>query len=73
MFMSHVNNAYLDYSFQIPFNGFVSRFSESISKCNAVSYLTVLATYPGEVALEAVDVQLRLLGVDVGVDGEQVL
>lgn len=29
--------------------------------------------YPGEVPLEAVDVQLRLLGVDVGADGEEVL
>lgn len=29
--------------------------------------------YPCEVPLEAVDVQLRLLGVDVGADGEEVL
>lgn len=29
--------------------------------------------YPCEVPLEAVDVQLRLLGVDVGGDGEEVL
>lgn len=29
--------------------------------------------YPGEVPLEAVDVQLRLLGEDVGADGEEIL
>ena len=29
--------------------------------------------YPCEVPLEAVDVQLRLLGVDVGADGEEIL
>lgn len=29
--------------------------------------------YPREVPLETVDVQLRLLGVDVGADGEKVL
>lgn len=29
--------------------------------------------YPCEVPLETVDVQLRLLGVDVGADGEEVL
>lgn len=29
--------------------------------------------YPCKVSLETVDVQLRLLGVDVGADGEEVL
>lgn len=33
----------------------------------------MVATYPGEVTLEAVDVKLGLLGVDVGIDGEQIL
>lgn len=38
-------------------------------------YLTVFmaATYPREVALEAVDVQQGLLGIDIGIDGEEVL
>lgn len=29
--------------------------------------------YPCEVPLETVDVQLRLLGVDIGADGEEIL
>lgn len=29
--------------------------------------------YPCEVSLKTVDVQLRLLGVDKGIDGEQIL
>lgn len=48
-----------------------SSYSDSVCVC--VYRVVGALLYPCEVPLEAVDVQLRPLGVDLGADGEQVL